>query len=154
MAVAMPDKIDQIVLFQYHHMVSRADMEHMLIMPAEHNFQVNDTATRKSYLLLAVVREQAVILFFLLLASLRDTAVVACCILWEHTSLKAFWHLAKNWKRVLAKRRVIQARRCVDDEYIASWFRYSPVSLQVPERATAVGQTVRTESGASRMRDR
>ena len=39
----------------------------------------------------------------------RDLVVVMCCLLWEHTSLKAFWFLAKNLKRVLAKRRLIQA---------------------------------------------
>src|SRR5215469_12180063 len=43
--------------------------------------------------------------------TLRDLVVVACCLVREQTSLKAFWHVAKNSKRVLAKRRVIQARR-------------------------------------------
>ncbi len=83
--------------------------------------------------------------------TLRDVVVVACCLIREHTSLKAFWHLAKTWKRVLAKRRAIQARRCVDDEYIASWFRYNPVSRKVPERAAAVGRSAPPESGAARV---
>jgi hypothetical protein len=39
----------------------------------------------------------------------RDIMVVMCCLLWEHTSLKAFWFLARNWKRVMAKRAEIQA---------------------------------------------
>ena len=60
--------------------------------------------------------------------TLRDCLVVACCLLREQTSIQAFWRLAKNWKRVLEKRRLIQARRCVDDEYMASWFQYKPVS--------------------------
>src|SRR5438128_10900344 len=64
----------------------------------------------------------------------RDITVVMCCVLWEHSSLKAFWFLAKNWRRVLAKRRLIQARRRVDDEYIASWFHYAPVSKQAPKK--------------------
>jgi GT2 family glycosyltransferase len=64
----------------------------------------------------------------------RDITVVACCLLWEHTSLKAFWFLARNWKRVLAKRRLIQARRRVDDEYMASWFQYVPVSKKAPKK--------------------
>jgi hypothetical protein len=55
-------------------------------------------------------------------------------VLWEHTSLKAFWFLAKNWKRVLAKRRLIQAQRRVDDEYMASWFQYVPVSKKAPKK--------------------
>jgi GT2 family glycosyltransferase len=63
----------------------------------------------------------------------RDIVVVICCLVWEHTSMRAFWFLAKNWRRVLAKRRVIQARRRVDDEYMASWFHYSPVSKQPPK---------------------
>lgn len=82
--------------------------------------------------------------------TLRDVVVVSCCIVREHTSLKAFWHLVKNWKRVLAKRRAIQARRCVDDEYIASWFRYSPVSRKVPKKAAAAGGSAPPESGAAR----
>jgi GT2 family glycosyltransferase len=83
--------------------------------------------------------------------TLRDVVVVSCCLVREHSSLKAFWHLVKNWNRVLAKRRAIQARRCVDDAYIASWFRYSPVSRKVPERAAAVGGSTPPESGAARV---
>jgi GT2 family glycosyltransferase len=58
----------------------------------------------------------------------RDAVVLGCCLLWEHTSLKAFWYLARNLRRMLAKRREVQARRRVDDDYMASWFRYAPVS--------------------------
>ena len=58
----------------------------------------------------------------------RDALVVAWCLLWEHTSLKAFWYLARNLGRVVNKRRQIQARRRVDDSYMASWFQYAPVS--------------------------
>jgi GT2 family glycosyltransferase len=65
----------------------------------------------------------------------RDVVVVMCCVLREHTSIRAFWFLATNWKRVLAKRRWIQARRRVDDDYIASWFQYTPVSKQAPRKA-------------------
>ncbi|MBV8902724.1 MAG: glycosyltransferase family 2 protein [Acidobacteriia bacterium] len=67
--------------------------------------------------------------------TLRDIMVVACCLMWEHTSIKAFWHVAKNWKRLMVKRRLIQSRRCVDDAYIASWFQYKPVSKQGPAKA-------------------
>jgi GT2 family glycosyltransferase len=63
----------------------------------------------------------------------RDLVVVLCCLLWEHSSLKAFWSLGRNWKRVLAKRREIQRRRRVDDRYIAGWFKYKPVSRQAPD---------------------
>jgi len=36
--------------------------------------------------------------------------------------------VARNWKRVMAKRREIMSRKRVDDEYIAHWFSYHPVS--------------------------
>jgi GT2 family glycosyltransferase len=66
--------------------------------------------------------------------TMRDIAVVGCCLLWEHSSLKAFWFLAKNWKRVLAKRRLIQSRRLVATEDIAAWFNYKPVSRPAPKK--------------------
>jgi GT2 family glycosyltransferase len=68
----------------------------------------------------------------------RDITVVACCVLWEHTSLKAFWYLAKSMKRVWAKRRLIQQNRRVDDEYMASWFKYTPVAKQAPKKITRI----------------
>jgi len=58
----------------------------------------------------------------------RDLVVVGACLLREHTSLKAFWYLARNWRRVLAKRAEIMRRRRAKDDYIASWFSYKPVS--------------------------
>jgi GT2 family glycosyltransferase len=60
--------------------------------------------------------------------TVRDIVVVSCCLLREQTSLKAFWYVIRNWKRVMAKRRAIMSRKRVDDEYIAKWFRYDPVS--------------------------
>lgn len=67
----------------------------------------------------------------------RDIVVVSCCLLREHTSLKAFWYVAKNWKRVMAKRREIQSRQRADNAYIASWFNYTPVSKPAPKRVVA-----------------
>ncbi len=68
----------------------------------------------------------------------RDLVVVACCVLWEHSSLKAFWFLAKNYKRVLTKRRLILARQRADDDYIASWFNFEPVAKPAPKKFAAV----------------
>src|SRR5215467_7769352 len=65
----------------------------------------------------------------------RDVVVIACCLLWEQSSLKALWYLAKNWKRTFAKRREIMKRRRVTDEYIARWFSYTPVSQPMKVRA-------------------
>jgi GT2 family glycosyltransferase len=62
----------------------------------------------------------------------RDLVVVGACLLHEHTSLKAFAYLAKNWKRVWSKRREIMKRRRAKDDYIASWFSYQPVSRPAP----------------------
>ena len=70
--------------------------------------------------------------------TVRDVMVVTCCLLWEHTSLRAFWLLAKNLRRVLAKRRDIQSRRRVDTEYIASWFQYAPVAKRASKKMVRV----------------
>jgi GT2 family glycosyltransferase len=64
--------------------------------------------------------------------TVRDLVVVGACLLHEHTSLKAFVYLARNWKRVWEKRREIMRRRRAKDEYIASWFSYEPVSRPAP----------------------
>src|SRR6185437_7397172 len=63
----------------------------------------------------------------------RDLIVLGCCMMREHTSLKAFLYLAKNWRRVVVKRREIMKRRRVSDEYMASWFSYTPVSRPAPK---------------------
>ncbi|HEY7336975.1 MAG TPA: glycosyltransferase family 2 protein [Bryobacteraceae bacterium] len=63
----------------------------------------------------------------------RDLLVVGACILHEHSSLRAFVYLARNWKRVWAKRREIMSRRRVKDDYISSWFSYDPVSRPAPK---------------------
>jgi GT2 family glycosyltransferase len=69
---------------------------------------------------------------------MRDAVVVGCCLLREHSSLEAFWYLAKNWRRVWEKRGEIMRRKRVNDEYIASWFRYLPVSRPAPKAPTRV----------------
>jgi len=77
----------------------------------------------------------------------RDIIVVMCCLLWEHTSLQAFWFLARNWGRFRTKRGLIQRARRVDDEYMASWFQYRPVSKRAPKklmRALMRSETART----------
>src|SRR6202047_5086201 len=60
--------------------------------------------------------------------TLRDMVVISCCLIREQSSLKAFWYVAQNWRRVMAKRREIMSRKRVNDDYIPSWFRYVPVS--------------------------
>jgi len=64
--------------------------------------------------------------------TVRDVVVIGACLLHEHSSLKAFLYLARNWKRVIAKRHEIMRRRKAKDDYIASWFSYQPVSRPAP----------------------
>ena len=68
----------------------------------------------------------------------RDIVVIACCLVREQSSLKAFVYVASNWRRVLEKRRAIMSRRRVTDEYLASWFSYKPVSLPAPKPSARV----------------
>src|SRR5579872_2661481 len=63
----------------------------------------------------------------------RDLVVFGCCLVREQSSLQAFWYVARNWKRVMLKRQEIMKRRRVNDEYIASWFSYRPVSRPAPK---------------------
>jgi len=79
--------------------------------------------------------------------TLRDVTVVMCCLMWEHSSLRAFWFLALNWRKVMGKRAEIQRRCRVDHAYIASWFKYAPVSVQAPKKAPRLvsrSQTAKT----------
>jgi len=77
----------------------------------------------------------------------RDAVVIGCCLLREHSSLKAFWHLARQWDRAWRKRREIMRRRRVNDEYIAGWFRYAPVSHPAPKVPVKTLQRSRAAQG-------
>lgn len=76
----------------------------------------------------------------LLSITVRDLGILAYCLLIERTSLPAFYYLLRDFESTVRKRRLVQARRRVDNSYMASWFRYSPVSkplahdLTEPER--------------------
>ncbi len=72
--------------------------------------------------------------------TVRDLAVVGCCMIYEHSSLRAFLYLGKNWRRVLQKRREIMNRKRVSDEYMASWFSYEPVSKPAKAPAKVLSQ--------------
>lgn len=58
----------------------------------------------------------------------RDVGVLSYCLVAEHSSLEAFYLLARDFKKTITKRKLIQARRRVDDAYLAQWFRFHPVS--------------------------
>ncbi len=63
----------------------------------------------------------------------RDIVVIGCCLLQEHSSLKAFWILGKKWRSVTEKRKIIMRNRRVSDEYLANWFQFQPVSQPAPK---------------------
>lgn len=62
----------------------------------------------------------------------RDLVVIGACLVREHSSLKAFWAVLRNWKKFREKRAEIMSRRRVSDEYMASWFHPQPVSRPAP----------------------
>src|SRR5436190_1233077 len=72
----------------------------------------------------------------------RDAVVIGACLIRERSSLKAFWYVARNWKRVMAKRREIMSRKRVKDDYIASWFHYKPVSRPASKAKAAAARAV------------
>ncbi len=77
----------------------------------------------------------------------RDIVVIGACLVREHTSLKAFWFLARNWRRFLSKRAEIMKRKRVKDDYIASWFSYRPVSHPAPRPSARVLAKARSARG-------
>ncbi len=66
---------------------------------------------------------------FGLAMTIRDCAVLASCLLREHSSLRAFPLIAKALPRTLRKRRDLMRRRRVTNGYVVSWFAYTPVSF-------------------------
>jgi GT2 family glycosyltransferase len=77
----------------------------------------------------------------------RDMIVLGACLVREHTSLKAFWYLARNWRRVVTKRAEIMKRRRVKDDYLASWFSYEPVSRPAPKPSARLLAKARAARG-------
>jgi GT2 family glycosyltransferase len=77
----------------------------------------------------------------------RDLVVICACLVREHSSLRAFWFLAKHMKSVLAKRKEIMRRRRAKDDYISSWFSYEPVSRPAPKPTRMLAKASRTGRG-------
>lgn len=74
----------------------------------------------------------------------RDLLVIGACLLHEHSSLKAFGFILRHWKSVLAKRREIMNRRRVQDDDLASWFSFQPVSRPAPRPGARADIRVRS----------
>ena len=64
--------------------------------------------------------------------TLRDIVVAGACLVHEHSSLKAFGYVLRNWRRLFEKRREIMKRRRVSNDYMAAWFSYEPASRPAP----------------------
>ena len=79
--------------------------------------------------------------------TIRDFVVIGCCLVWEHTSLKAFWYLVNHWRRVARKRREIMKRRRASDAYIARWFSYRPASHPASKPSARLHARVRAARG-------
>ena len=76
--------------------------------------------------------------------TVRDVMVVACCLVWEHTSLQGVLVPGQELEthHGQARAKSVQRQR-VDDEYIASWFKYAPVSKPAPEEGLRAVQVAR-----------
>jgi GT2 family glycosyltransferase len=77
----------------------------------------------------------------------RDLVVLGACLLHEHSSLKAFGYVIRNWRRFMEKRREIMRRKRVSDEYMAAWFSYTPVSRPATKLAARAQTRYRTTRG-------
>jgi GT2 family glycosyltransferase len=74
----------------------------------------------------------------------RDLLVIGACLVHEHSSLKAFAFVLRNWKSVMTKRREIMSRRRVQDDDLASWFSFQPVSRPAPKPNASAKLRVRS----------
>jgi hypothetical protein len=70
-------------------------------------------------------------------------------VLYEHYSLRAFWHILTSWSGAWRKRKAIMAQKRVSDEYMAGWFRYDPVSRPAPRRKDATVLDTQTKAQAA-----
>jgi len=80
-------------------------------------------------------------------ATFRDLAIFSYVLLRERSSLPGLWFIPRNWKRTWAKRRWIQARRCVGDEYVRSWFNYNPTAAPLETEFAGKLEDINSRSG-------
>jgi GT2 family glycosyltransferase len=67
-----------------------------------------------------------------LAATARDAVVLGACLLYEQTSLPAFWRVARCMPKALRQRSEIMSRRRVGDDAMVRWFSSSPAAEPVP----------------------
>lgn len=61
-------------------------------------------------------------------AMVRDIGIIFYVLVKERTSLPALPYVFRNWRRLWARRKVIQSRRRQSEAYMASFCKYQPVS--------------------------
>ena len=105
--------------------------------------EINMHSVKNRFLMRVKNMTAGVYLRNLLPITFRDAGIIAYCLLVEHSSLKAFYLLGKQFEATMKKRRIIQQRRRVDDAYMSQWFRFSPVSLPLTQAETETVEPVR-----------
>jgi GT2 family glycosyltransferase len=83
-------------------------------------------------------------------ATARDLAVIAGCLLFEHSSLPALKMVVRGIGRARQWRRHIMARRNSADPYLATWFSTDPVALPFPSALLVFGASAGQAGLASR----
>ena len=71
----------------------------------------------------------------------RDVVVVLASLVWEPTSLAAFWRLARCLPRALRGRRQIMSRRRVSDEVLNRWFSFEAAAPPLDAAAAAATES-------------
>jgi len=77
----------------------------------------------------------------------RDAGILVYCLARERGSIAGFSFVLRNWSRIWTKRRLIQQRARVSEDYMRSWFRFRPVTFPAPfllapeEAASAHGKS-------------
>ncbi len=61
----------------------------------------------------------------------RDLLVIGYVVLFEHSSLPAFWSLLRLCPETLRKRHAIMSKRRVSDSYISQWFRQKAIPFHI-----------------------
>ncbi len=64
----------------------------------------------------------------------RDLLIFGGCLMYEPSSLPAFWHFVRGLPGAISKRRVIMSRRAPDED-LAHWFNDHPAARPVREPA-------------------
>jgi GT2 family glycosyltransferase len=70
----------------------------------------------------------------------RDLGILGYVLLREQASLPGLWFVLATWRRQQAKRKVIQAKRRVDDAELAQWFNDGPTAFPVRASAWPTGE--------------